>query len=78
MGLTLRTQDNPNNGVTMNLITRQNLASQLGVSVRTLDRWHARRVGPARVKCGNMIGYRQDAIEKWLSANETLPNKGKK
>ncbi len=60
----------------MNLISRHNLAEQLGVSTRTLDRWHAHRKGPPRVKCGNMIGYRQDAVEKWLSANETRPTNG--
>ncbi|MAP15421.1 helix-turn-helix domain-containing protein [uncultured Sulfitobacter sp.] len=49
------------------------VAEILGVSQRTLSRWHALRVGPARCKVGRTVLYRRDALEAWLCANETQP-----
>ncbi|MEQ5828061.1 helix-turn-helix domain-containing protein [Sulfitobacter sp. NFXS29] len=49
------------------------VAELLGVSQRTLSRWHALRVGPARCKVGRTVLYRRDALETWLEANETQP-----
>ena len=45
----------------------------LGISRRTLDRWHARRIGPPRISAGRIIVYRRSAVEAWLKANETRP-----
>ena len=56
---------------TKSFITAPKLAEMLSISTRTLSRWHRSRQGPPRVKCGNFIGYRLDAIEKWLASNET-------
>lgn len=47
------------------------VASLLDVSLRTLNRWHALRVGPPRCKVGRTVLYRSDALETWLSQNET-------
>ena len=49
------------------------LAAYLGVSERTLNRWHALRVGPPRITVGRTILYRSDAFEKWLVEHETSP-----
>lgn len=49
------------------------VADMLGISLRTLNRWHALRVGPSRVKVGRTILYRNSAVEAWLTANETQP-----
>jgi predicted DNA-binding transcriptional regulator AlpA len=49
------------------------VAKLLGVSRRTLSRWHALRVGPARCKVGRTVLYRSEAVEQWLVKNETLP-----
>ena len=49
------------------------VAELLGVSRRTLSRWHALRVGPARCKVGRTILYRQTSINEWLVKNETQP-----
>jgi len=51
------------------------VAELLGVSRRTLSRWHALRLGPARCKVGRTVLYRRDALEAWLEANETLPTR---
>ena len=57
----------------MDFIRKGELATALNVSTRTLDRWHARRIGPARSKIGNFIAYRMDAVEEWLKKNEVHP-----
>jgi predicted DNA-binding transcriptional regulator AlpA len=49
------------------------VASQLGVSLRTLSRWQALRVGPPRAKVGRTVLYRIAAVEAWLSQNESQP-----
>ncbi|MBB1492004.1 helix-turn-helix domain-containing protein [Paracoccus sp. MC1854] len=49
------------------------VAALLGVSPRTLSRWHAQRVGPARCKLGRTVLYRRTAVEAWLESNETHP-----
>lgn len=49
------------------------VAAFLGVSPRTLSRWHAQRVGPARCKLGRTVLYRRTAVEAWLESNETYP-----
>ena len=56
-----------------NILSKKGLAEYLNVSQRTLDRWHARRIGPARSKVGNFIAYRMDAVEEWLQNNEVQP-----
>jgi len=58
---------------TQNIYTKEALAEYLNVSTRTLDRWHARRIGPARTKIGNFIAYRINAVEDWLKNNEVHP-----
>ncbi|MGZ9107266.1 MAG: helix-turn-helix domain-containing protein [Micavibrio sp.] len=55
------------------IITPTELAQMLNVSTRTLSRWHNHRIGPARTKVGNFIGYRQESVELWLEKNETHP-----
>jgi phage terminase Nu1 subunit (DNA packaging protein) len=49
------------------------VASLLGVSLRTLSRWHSLRVGPPRAKVGRTVLYRSTAFEAWLSQNESQP-----
>ncbi len=49
------------------------LAEMLGVSERTLARWHTRRIGPPRTQVANFIAYREDSYEAWLQKNETQP-----
>ncbi|MBI4968213.1 MAG: helix-turn-helix domain-containing protein [Rhodospirillales bacterium] len=51
-------------------LTPAQLAEQLGVSLRTLSRWHAQRIGPRRVTNGRLILYRADAVREWLDSSE--------
>lgn len=45
-------------------------AKKLGVSKRTLARWHALGIGPPRVKVGRKILYSIDSLTKWLKEKE--------
>lgn len=54
-------------------ITAEQLAAALGVSVRTIQRWEAQRVGPPRVVIGQMVLFNVASIRKWLAANESEP-----
>ena len=56
-----------------NHLKPSDVAKLLEVSIRTLSRWQALRVGPARCKVGKTVLYRRDASEKWLLQNETQP-----
>jgi excisionase family DNA binding protein len=47
--------ENPN-------MTLREASKLLGVSTRTLSRWHALRVGPARCKIGRKVLYRREAV----------------
>lgn len=55
----------------LNCYSADELAKLLGVSVKTLWRWHARRTGPARIKAGQKVFYRREAVESWLKRSET-------
>ncbi|WP_281709118.1 helix-turn-helix domain-containing protein [Phaeobacter italicus] len=56
-------------------MTPTEAAKLLGVSTRTLSRWHALRVGPARCKIGRKVLYRREAVDAWLAQNETQPTR---
>ncbi len=56
-----------------NYMTPTKLGEMLGVSERTLGRWHAMRIGPPRISIGKLIFYRRIEIEKWLVENELRP-----
>ena len=55
------------------LLTTEEAARLLGVSERSLARWHVLRKGPPRTRAGRKVYYRAEAIEAWLQANEILP-----
>lgn len=52
------------------LIPENEYAAQRGVSVRTVQRERAQRMGPPFIKLGRTIYYRPAAIEAWLLAQE--------
>ena len=49
-------------------LSHAELAKQLNKSERTLDRWHALRMGPPRTLIGRDIYYRRDAVKRWLES----------
>ena len=52
------------------LIAETEYAAQRGVSLRTVQRERAQRMGPPFIKLGRTIYYRPAAIEAWLLAQE--------
>ena len=52
------------------LLTREQLAKAMNVSVRTVDRWHRMRTGPPRIAVGRQRLYRSAAVRAWLETNE--------
>lgn len=52
---------------------RDELASQLGISVATLTRWGSARQGPPFTKIGRRSLYRREAVRQWLRDREVAP-----
>jgi excisionase family DNA binding protein len=57
------------------LLTQQQLAEELQVSVRTLERWRREGTGPPWVRVGRSPRYRRQDLDRWLEATRrTGPN----
>ena len=54
-------------------VTAPQLAVMLGVSVRTLCRWDAARIGPPKIKIGKLVLFDLAKLPEWLAASETGP-----
>jgi hypothetical protein len=52
------------------ITTEAEYAAWRGVSLRTVQRERAQRIGPDFIKMGGKIVYRRAAIEGWLLAKE--------
>lgn len=55
------------------LLEREAAAKLLGISPRTLDRWHELRVGPPRVAMVGLVRYRLSTIFDWIKSCEVAP-----
>lgn len=53
-------------------LTGEAVASALGVSHRTLYRWHRLRKGPPQIKIGRKVYYRAEALSVWLRGLEIV------
>lgn len=51
-------------------MTTEELAAELKLNKRTLDRWDALGIGPPRTRVGRTVFYRRSSVQKWLSAQE--------
>jgi excisionase family DNA binding protein len=49
------------------LLTDQDAAGLLEVSLSTLRRWHQQGTGPPCLEIGRQVRYRQAAVERWLT-----------
>ena len=52
------------------MVSRQDLAQQLGLSVDTLRRWETEGDGPASIRVGRRVLYRVTVVNAWLRARE--------
>jgi hypothetical protein len=58
------------------LISEADYAAARGVSLRTVQRERAQRIGPPYIKMGRKTFYRPAAIEAWLIAKEQTQPRG--
>lgn len=63
-------QDIHSHSILEDYVTPVQLAKELGVTMRTLSRWEALRIGPPRTIVGRKIFYKIEAVRIWLDAPE--------
>ena len=51
-------------------LTRDELASELRRSPRTLDRWEGLGIRPSWTLVGPTIHYKRESVQRWLAAQE--------
>lgn len=66
-------QTKPAEKILPGLITEQQLATRLGLTVSTLYRYRVRRIGPAFSKIAGTIWYREEDVDSWIVSNQTKP-----
>jgi hypothetical protein len=54
-------------------VTADRLAAMLGITVRTLSRWHAARVGPPKITIGKTVLFDLGKLPDWLASREAQP-----
>jgi predicted DNA-binding transcriptional regulator AlpA len=59
-------------------LTKAQAAAELGITDRTLNRWHTERMGPPRTKIGSRIYYRREAVAEWLKSREIVPTRSRR
>jgi hypothetical protein len=57
-------------GILAGYLTERELASQLRVTVRSLQLWKVKRTGPPVTSIGCRPYYRKDAVAAWLASLE--------
>ena len=51
-----------------NCLSEEQLAAELGITIRTLARWRALREGPAVTRIGRAVYYARDDVRNWLTS----------
>jgi len=49
-------------------ITREQLAQELKVTTRTIDKWGVQRTGPKKIKIGARCYYSRQGVLAWMSS----------
>jgi predicted DNA-binding transcriptional regulator AlpA len=55
------------------LLTEKHLSRMLSISPRTLQAWRMRGFGPAFVRIGRSIRYRQSVLTEWMKSKTCQP-----
>jgi predicted DNA-binding transcriptional regulator AlpA len=55
----------------LNLLTEEEVAKHLHVSLAALRRWRLEGRGPQFIKVGALVRYRPEALEDWLASQPT-------
>ena len=59
-----------NGGVLTDYLTPAELAGELGISGRTLERWNRLGECPPRTRLGKKVLYKRESVQAWLVARE--------
>lgn len=54
-------------GLLADYLSKKQLAHELGVAVRTVNRWRHHRSGPKAVHVGGRIYFRREDVAAWLA-----------
>lgn len=57
-------------GIQRRLMTRAEVAQELGVEEKTLRNWRSRGYGPPGFRVGKAVRYRRDEVDRWLAEQE--------
>lgn len=57
-------------GIMSGLLSRDQLAAELGVTKRCLELWAVRREGPPRVKIGRKVFYAVADVRYWINSRK--------
>ncbi len=60
-------------GVLDGFLDRWEVARELRVGVRTLDRWRGEGLGPPFIRLGRRIYYSVDQLRRWLAELQQRP-----
>jgi excisionase family DNA binding protein len=55
------------------LLSTQDLADYLGVSLRTVYNWRYRSEGPPAIRVGGKVLFRESELQEWLTARSERP-----
>jgi predicted site-specific integrase-resolvase len=55
----------------LNLLTEEDVAKQLHVSLAALRRWRLEGRGPKFIKVSALVRYRPEELEDWLASQPT-------
>ncbi len=55
----------------LNLLTEEEVAKHLHVSLASLRRWRLEKRGPQFIKVGSLVRYRPEDLESWLASLPT-------
>ena len=58
------------NGVLTDYLSPAELAGELGISGRTLERWRRLGSAPPRTVLGKKVLYKRESVRAWLAARE--------
>jgi len=55
------------------LLTETQAAKRLGLSVKTLQSWRYRRLGPPYIRLGGAVRYVPADLDAWIEAGRVTP-----
>lgn len=61
------------NSLLSGYLSQEELAREINVTVRTVQRWEAQRLGPPITRVGGRPMYRKESVREWLHSLEAKP-----